>query len=178
MRHTTRILTIGMMTMLALSGTAAADPGLTGHLYADSAEKVAHATGSLTSDHGSAAGEALVNGETRYADGDANVSTDDAAGALDTDASTSDVTQARESGVFGWLQISFTAVSAKVQSVLAKLGFEHDLSGDAEAYVSDDGVDLDANVLGHDFDGSPAGKADDHTWTTMGKVKEAAPTVG
>ncbi|HWH08019.1 MAG TPA: hypothetical protein VNX21_02395 [Candidatus Thermoplasmatota archaeon] len=175
MRCIIRILTLGLTTMLAFAGTAsAAGPGLD-----------ARAAGSTG--HGAADAAALVDGDARYADLDAGAATDEAAGALDTDANVADPQGVRSGGgFFGWLQVGWSAFVAKLGGVLETLGQDApEADGGVEAYVSTDGVDLDASVAGHTFDGSPAGDLDGKTFeaasTAKGKVEEVKgklPTLG
>lgn len=163
MRCIIRILTLGLTTMLAFAGTAtAAGPGL------------------------DAAHDAYVDAGDRYADLDAAAATDEAAAGLDTDANVADPEAAKDGGFFGWLQVGWTSFVAKLGGVFDALGHDApDADGGAEAYVSDDGVDLDASLGGHTFDGSPVGDVDGKTFETMttakGKVEEVKgklPTLG
>lgn len=155
MRCIIRILTLGMTTMLAFAGTAsAAGPGA------------------------EASHDALVDGDARYADLDAGAAADEASAALDTDANVADPESAKDGGFFGWLQVGWSSFVAKLGGVFETLGHdEPDVDGGAEAYVSDDGIDLDASVGGHTFDDSPVGDLDGKTFeagaTAHGKLDAA-----
>lgn len=161
MRCIIRILTLGLMTMLAFAGTAmAAGPD------------VSH--------------DALVDGDARYADLDASAASEHGSGALDTDANVADPESAKDGGFFGWLQVGWSSFVDKLSTVFDAAGQDEPATdGGVEAYVSDDGVDLDASVGEHTFDGSPAGDLDGKTFEAMstahGKVDEVKgklPTVG
>lgn len=152
MRCIIRILTLGLITMLAFAGTASA-----------AGPDVSH--------------DALVDGDARYADLDAAAASDEASAALDTDANAADPASAKDGGFFGWLQVGWSSVVAKLGAVFETLGQDApSVDGGAEAYVSDDGVDLDASLGEHTFDGSAAGHLDGKTFETMttakGKVEE------
>ena len=153
MRCIIRIRTLGLMTMLAFSGVASAAGPDASH-------------------------DAYVDAEDRYADLDGAASTDEGAAGLDTDANVADPESAKDGGFFGWLQVCWSTFVDKVGGVFEKLGHEEpEVDGGAEAYVSDDGIDLDASVGEHTFDGSPVGHLDGKTFETMttvhGKVGEA-----
>lgn len=95
-----------------------------------------------------------------------------------------------EKGFWSWLSLCLGVFIAHVEDVL---GVEVDVDGNVEAYVSQDGVDLDATVqmddavcqnvdgnvtatLGDDggcafgFDRSAAGDLDGQTWETLGEA--------
>ena len=152
MRCIIRILTLGLVTMLAFAGTAsAAGPD--------------------------ASQEAFVDGDARYADLDAAAASDEAGAALDSDANVADPESAKDRGFFGWLQVGWSSFVARIGTVFETLGQDAPVvDGGAEAYVSDDGVDLDASLGEHTFDGSAAGHLDGKTFETMttakGKVEE------
>lgn len=174
MRNTTRNLTIGLLALLTLAGTASAD-GAVGGVDA-----------SATTDHASAQAEGFVNSDARYADLDAGAATDEAAGALDTDANVAHPKSIQGGGFFGWIEVRWSTLVAKLDGVFEALGHDAPTTdGAVEAYVSTDGVDLDANVSGVEFDRSPLGEVDGKTWeasaTAKGHVATAkghVPTVG
>lgn len=153
MRCIIRILTLGLTTMLAFAGTASA-----------AGPDVSH--------------DALVDAGSRYADLDASAASEHGAGALDTDANVADPGSAKDGGFFGWLQVGWSSVVGTLATVFETLGQDQpETDGGVEAYVSDDGVDLDASLGETTFDGSAAGDLDGKTFETMatvhGKVDEA-----
>ena len=152
MRCIIRILTLGLMTMLAFAGTASAAGPDVGH-------------------------DAYADPEARYADLDASAASEHGSGALDTDANAADPESAKDGGFLGWLQVGWSSFVAKLGGVFETLGQDQpETDGGAEAYVSTDGVDLDASLGEHTFDGSPAGDLDGKTFeaasTVNGKVSE------
>lgn len=155
---------IVLATMIAITGTAAAEGGTL--------------DASATTDHGAAGVQSLVDKDARYADLDAYGATEHASAALDTDANVADLDAARSGSFFGWLEVRFDAVIAKLATVFSALGQDQpETGGGVETYVSTDGVDLDANVAGVDFDSSPAGDLDGKTFEAAalakGKVEDA-----
>lgn len=169
-----RILIVGLLALVTLAGSASADGVIAG------------ADGSATTDEASARGEAFVNSGARYADLDAGAATSEAMAGLDTDANVAHPESIKGDSFFGWLEVRFSAVVAKLGLVFETLGREPpQTDGAVEAYVSTDGVDLDANVSGVDFDGSPLGGVDGKTWEAsatakghVAAVKGKLPTVG
>lgn len=93
----------------------------------------------------------------------------------DTDVATSHSDD--EKGFWSWISICLSAFVEGVENVL---GLDTGIDEDAhvEAYVSEDGVDLDASALGEvDFDESELGDLDGMTWEVMQDVnaqREAA----
>lgn len=87
----------------------------------------------------------------------------------DTDVALDDKTA--DGGFFAWLSLCFNAFIQKVEDAV---GLGTGVDANAEAYVSEDGVDVDvtARALGQvvDFDDSPIGHADGETWKVMGEV--------
>lgn len=83
-----------------------------------------------------------------YYDADLAAATDDAAGALDADASRSGVDDAKAGDFWSWLALSFSAMIGNLAAALGADAPEVATDADAEVFVSDDGVDLDATVTG------------------------------
>lgn len=157
----TRILMTCLVAAVTLAGSAAALP--------DAQRDVALATQGAQ-----ASTSALLDATERYADLDASAVTDEAAAALDADASASDPATAQDAGAFAWLDVSLDAVLTRLADLFALLGQDApDASGDASAYASDEGVDVDASTNGRAFDETPAGEADDSTWETASRVPDA-----
>lgn len=155
MRNPMRILT-GLATLLLLAGGASATNDL-------------HATETLATDHAAVAGEAGAYPDDRYADADAAVVTENASALADGDASTSDVEDAKSGSFFGWFSLRLSAVVDKVR-VLCGVDLPETADAGADVYASDDGLDLDADALGHTLDGTAAGDVDGMTWDAMAKV--------
>jgi hypothetical protein len=170
MRNSMRTL-IGLLALALVAGTA-------------SAATYGHSTGSVASDAGAAGYEAGAYPDDRYYDADASAATDAVGGALDADASHSSVDDAKDGTVWGWFSLRLSAVIAKITDLvtvdtpelpdtpvdLPDLGA---LDAGVDVYASSEGVDLDADAMGHTFDDSPAGELDGKTWEAMGQVPGA-----
>lgn len=185
----TTTMRVGLLTLAALLAVAAPV----------AAQSYGTGTTTITTDAADAAAEGGLYGDGNYGDLDAGAAADGAAAAVDADGSMSDVEDAAEGGFFTWLSLHASAFFA----VLAEtLGIDAPTTADAkvDAYLSDDGVDLDATVTGLpcaalpeapvalpetpeipvetpavpcgtvDYDASPAGDADGKTWEAMGEV--------
>lgn len=109
----------------------------------------------VTTDEAAAAAEGGLYSDGNYGDLDAGAATDHASGAVDADGSASDLEDAPEGGFWTWLQIGLRAVLASIGDAL---GVDEDVSESADAnvevFASDQGVDLDAtaDVAGHAID--------------------------
>lgn len=114
--------------------------------------------------------DGAANPENSYHDTDVGLilnETDDVL--VDTDAAYDD--KSNDGGFFAWLSLCLHVFIQKIEDAV---GLETGVDANAEAYVSEDGVDVDvtARALGEvvDFDDSPAGDLDGQTWEAMGEV--------
>lgn len=95
----------------------------------------------------------------------------DAGAGADTDASVSD--KDHKNGWFTWLSFCLDGFVAIVEEIT---GTDETVDAKTEAYVSEDGADLDANltVLGESVDydkNEVVGQTDNMSWGLMAKVK-------
>lgn len=198
MARNLRIMVGVLAALLALAGTAAAQ----GHVYTNEDITVNDATGStmayadettahgdttLAGDAGTVTSEYGLYDDGNYGDLDASAAADNAAATLDADGSMAETEEVREGGFWAWLSLH---VGAIVTGVAEKLGLDVGTAADAnaEAYVSHEGVDLDATVTlpctgvhadipcgDVHYDDTPAGEADDATWETLGSLPTVTP---
>lgn len=184
MISTTRIVLGLLAALFVAAGVASAqtvDHDV--NLQMDETHGMGDAT--VATDAARAAAEGGLFDDGNYGDLDASVVTDNASAALDADGSVVEADDVETQGIWAWLAVSLGAV---FEDVAGWLGLDVDtpdaLDANAEAYVSEDGIDLDATLsvpctpltMDHcgeqSFDGSPAGDADGLTWEIMGKLPD------
>lgn len=110
-----------------------------------------------------------ASADNSYHDLDAGVVGENETVLADSDAAVDD--KQADGGFFAWLSL---CLHAFVKAVEDAVGMDTGVDGNAEAYVSEDGVDVDVTVRAAgevvDFDDSPVGDADGMTWEAMGDV--------
>lgn len=110
-----------------------------------------------------------ANPDNSYHDLDLGVVGENQTALADTDAAFDD--KSDDGGFFAWLSL---CLHAFVQAVEDAIGMDTGVDGNAEAYVSEDGVDVDVTLRAAgevvDFDDSPVGDVDGMTWEAMGDV--------
>lgn len=129
-----------------------------------------------------------------YSSIDLGAITDNATALVDTDASFSDSDD--EEGFWAWLSICLSVFVERIENLLGVESPEVDLDANVDAFISDDGVDLDANVQLDDevcdnmdgnvtealggnsdcvfsFDRSELGDLDGETWKVAAEAKAA-----
>ena len=110
-----------------------------------------------------------ANPDNSYHDLDAGVVGESKAVLADSDAAFDE--KSDDGGFFAWLSL---CLHAFVQAIEDAVGMDTGVDGNAEAYVSEDGIDVDVTVRAAgevvDFDDSPVGDLDGMTWEAMGDV--------
>lgn len=177
--------------MRILVGTLAAILAIAGSGAAQAPDIPLHDSHDIATEAGSLGAEYGLHDEGNYGDLDAAAAADGASAALDADGSVARLDD--EKGLWSWLSLRFGAF---VSQVAQTLGLDLAAEGDLELYASEDGIDLDATLLGEtsasaevgaagaaldaDLDETPAGELDGKTWELMGEAdaaREQAPAL-
>lgn len=107
------------------------------------------------------------NDENTYHNIDIGVVEEETRTLVDTDAAHGHFRDGK--GLWAWFSLCLEAFLGKIEEAI---GVDLGVNGNAEAYVSEDGVDLDATLsVGDervDFDGSAVGDLDGQTWEILG----------